>query len=175
MRWLFGIAALMLVGVTAHAGPIEQHSFGGLIEQHPSVGIGQTPVQDPDATTLIKSMLGTWIAKDDDRIFTFKSQNNLTIVMMAVDMKCIYSNFVAPKYSKEELEVVFHCADESWQGSGIGLFKFVRIGSALLMIESSLIEREAAVADAPEGVGDRPPPEEPIKPRLDARVFLKSQ
>ena len=74
-------------------------------------------------------MIGLWSAKGDSRTFKFEFKANLTIVMTANDTECIYSNFLAPEYSRDELKVTFHCVDESWSGSGTSLFNFVRVGS----------------------------------------------
>ena len=96
-------------------------------------------VQYPDAAPLIRRMVGTWAAQDDDRTFTIKFQKNLTIVLTAIEEECTYTNFMAPEYSVDELKVTFHCATKSWAGSGTSLYKFFRVGSTLLMIESSLV------------------------------------
>jgi hypothetical protein len=166
-----------LVGV-ACAGPIDEHSpsinqppSAGPIEQH----LDHPPVQYPDAAPLILSMLGTWSTEADSRTFKFEFKYNLTIVMTASDTECIYSNFQAPEYSRDELHVTFHCVDESWSESGSSLFNFVRIGSGVLMIESALVEKEANSEDIAEGENHGAPPEKSTTPRLSVRVFFKSK
>jgi hypothetical protein len=118
-------AALMLAPMTAYAGPIEEHP----------------PVLHFDNP--LSSMLGAWKVQGDDRTFTVKMEQNLTIKVTAVDEECTYSNFIVPDApTNSEVRATMHCLEESSETSGRSTFNFFRTGHTLIMVEAALIEKK---------------------------------
>jgi hypothetical protein len=169
---LLCVAALSVTVIAARTGPIEQHLSPGPSQLPPATGpIEQHPTASSDNPLL--SMVGTRQAQGDDRTFTVKMEKNLTIKVTAIEEECIYSNFVvkdAPRVP--EVLAAMHCVTEASDMLGHSAFKFLRAGSAQIMVEATAVEKENDLESRTNGVTEL---KQLSPPNLFVRIFVRGR